>query len=117
MTSRFIRLQCPLLLSPAKRSPLDRELHRWQSTRSPHILAIDELYNGVIAINVGSLFVASIDILFKIFLVEKDTRNGMATWYASYVPLSTVAPLFFQVHSETLQPILHFKLGTTSLKH
>ena len=72
------------------------------SPLSPHILAIDGLYNGVIAINVGGPFVASIDILFRIFLVEKDTRNGMATWYVSYVPLPIAAALLFQVHSETL---------------
>ena len=95
MTSRFIRFQWPLLLRPARRSPLDRGLHRWQSIRSPHILAIDGLYNGVIAINVGSPFVASIGILFRIFLVEKDKGNGMATRYASYVPLPTVAALLF----------------------
>ena len=81
MTSRFIRLQCPLLLRPARRSPLDRGLHRWQSTRSPHILAIDGLYNGLIAINVSGPFVASIDILFRIFPIEEDTGNGMATWH------------------------------------
>ena len=101
MTSRFIRLQCPLLLKPARRSPLDRGLHRWQSTRSPHILAIDGLYNRLIAINVGGSFVASIDILFKIFPIKKDTGNGMATWYASYVPLPAATALLFQVHSET----------------
>ena len=39
----------------------------------------------------------------------------MATWYANYVPLPTAALLLFQVHNKTLQPILHFKLGTTSL--
>ena len=102
MTSRFIRLQCPLLLRPAKRSPLNRGLHRWQSIRSPHILAIDGLYNEAIAINVGSPFVASINILFRIFPVEKDIGNGMATWYASYVSLPTAVPLLFQVHNETL---------------
>ena len=75
---------------------------------------IDGLYNGLIAINVGSPFVASIDIPFSIFSVEKDTGNGMAKWYANYVPLPTVALLLFQVHNETLQPTLHFKLGTTS---
>ena len=90
-------------------------MHRWQSTRSPHILAIDRLYNGVIAISVCSPFVASIDILFSIFPVEKDIGNGMTTWYANYVPLPIAALLLFQVHNETLQPILHFKLGTTSL--
>ena len=84
------------------------------SPLSPHILAIDGLYNGVIAINVGSPFVASIDILFRIFLVEKDIGNGMATRYASYVPLPIAAAFLFQVHSETLRPILHLKLGTTS---
>ena len=101
MTSRFIKLQCPLLLRPPRRSPLDRGLHRWQSTRSPHILAIDGFYNGLIAINVGGPFVASIDILFRIFPIEKDTGNGMATWYASYVPLPLATALLFQVHSET----------------
>ena len=65
------------------------------SPLSPHILAIDGLYNGVIAINVGSPFVTSIDILFRIFLVEKDKGNGMTTRYASYVPLPTVVALLF----------------------
>ena len=73
----------------------------WQSTRSSYILAINGLYNGVLAINVGNPFVASINILFKIFLVEKYTGNGMTTCYASYVPLPTATPLLFQVHNET----------------
>ena len=71
---------------------------------------IDGLYNGLIAINVGSPFVASIDIPFNIFSVVKDIGNGMATWYANYVPLPTATIHLFQVHSETLQP--HSSLHT-----
>ena len=39
----------------------------------------------------------------------------MATWYANYVPLPIAALLLFQVHNETLRPILYFKLSMTSL--
>ena len=39
--------------------------------------AIDGIYNGLIASNVCSPLITGMDILFSIFPVEKDARNGM----------------------------------------
>nr|POE75004.1 hypothetical protein CFP56_65034 [Quercus suber] len=108
--ARFIGLLSPLLLSPAKGSSFYRRLHRWQTIGYPHILAID----GILVSNVCSPLITRMDILFSIFLIEKDARNGMDTWYANYVPLPTVALGFSQIYSENFQAILHFKVGTTT---